>query len=158
MGRVYTINFENVAVSAAQDLVSLKGSSGKTVKIKRVWAGMTDTTLQTAQGLRLDLKYASATLTLGSGGSVPTPTPADPGDAAASFSCHVNDTTQSTTTGAFSKIVPQGVHNYGGWDWTFQAGTEPVCGLNEGIVLELLSTPSGTCHFSGGMMVEETGS
>lgn len=158
MGRRYTISFENVAVSAAQDLVALKGSTGKTVKLIRAWFGMTDTTLQTAQGVRLRLKYGSATVTLGSGGSVPTPVPVDPGDAAASFSCHVNDTTPATTSGAFSNIVPQGAHNYGGWDWSFKDGTEPVAGLNEGIVFDLPSTVSGTCHFSGGLLVEEIGS
>jgi hypothetical protein len=46
---------------------------------------MNDTTLQTAQGLRLNLKYGSATFTAGTGGSAPTPRPTDPGDAAASL-------------------------------------------------------------------------
>lgn len=150
------MSFENVLVAAVQDLVSLKGSSGKTCRVLRVWVGATDTTLQTAQSLRLNVKYSNATITLGSGGTVPTPTMVDPGDTAAAYTAHVNDTTQATTSGAFTKIVSQGVHNYAGWDWPFK--TPPVFGLNEGIVFELLSTVSGTCHFSGGAEVEETGS
>src|SRR5688572_4064006 len=111
MGRIYTVSFENVTIAAAQDLVALKGSTGKVCKLLRAWLGMTNTTIQTAQGLRLNFKYASATLTLGSGGAAGTIVPVDPGDAAASFTARTNDTTQATTTGAFSRIAAQGVHN-----------------------------------------------
>lgn len=157
MGRRYTVTFENVTISAAQDLVALKGSTGKTCRVRRAWFGMTNTTLQTAQGMRLNVKYASATLTLGSGGSAPTPRPMDPGDAAASFTCRVNDTTQATTSGAFVNLEPDGIHNYGGEKMNW-GNDGPAFGLNEGVILELLSTVSGTCAFSGGVEVEETGS
>lgn len=156
MPRTYTVTFENVLVSAAQDLISLKGSTGKTCKLKRAWLGATDTTLQTAQGLRIRFRYFPATMTQGSGGSTPTPNPVDPGDAAASFTAHANDTSQATTSGTAVSVASQGVHNYGGLDFTF--ANPPVFGLNEGVSFELLSTVSGTCHFSGGVEVEETGS
>jgi hypothetical protein len=156
MPRTYIVPFENVLVSAAQDLVSLKGSSGKTCKLKRIWVGGTDTTLQTAQGLRIRCRYFPATMTLGSGGTVPTPTPVDPGDAAASFTAHANDTSQATTSGTAVNLPCTGVHNYGGLDFTFP--NPPVFGLNEGVSFELLSTVSGTVHLSGGAEVEETGS
>lgn len=156
MGRVYTVSFKNVTISAAQDLISLKGSTGKTCKVRRVWLNMNDTTIQTAQGLRLNIKYASATFTAGTGGSAPTPRPLDPGDAAASFTARANDTAQGTTSGAFVDLNPGGGHNYGGFDLTFKDG--PVFGLNEAVIFELLSTVSGTCNYSGGAEVEESGS
>jgi hypothetical protein len=158
MPRVYTAVFKNVTISAAQDLISLKGSTGKTCRVRRVWLQMNDTTLQTAQGLRLNVKYSSATFTAGSGGSAPTPRPLDAGDAAASFTARANDTAQGTTSGAFVDIMPTGGHNYGGYDYTWPKGEEPVFGLNEAIVFELLSTVTGTCNYSGGATVEETGS
>lgn len=156
MPRVYTASFKNVTISAAQDLISLKGSSGKVCRLRRAWLQMNDTTLQTAQGLRLNTKYASATFTAGSGGSAPTPRPLDPGDAAASFTARANDTTPGTTSGAFVDLAPSGGHNYGGYDFAFRDG--PAFGLNEAVVFELLSTVSGTCNFSGGTEVEEYGS
>lgn len=156
MPRVYTAGFKNVTISAVQDLISLKGSTGKTCKLNRLHLQMNDTTIQTAQGLRLNVKYASATFTAGSGGSAPTPRPYDPGDAAASFTARVNDTTQGTTSGAFVDITPSGGHNYGGFDYTWKTG--PIFGLNEAIVFELNSTVSGTCAYSGHAEVEETGS
>jgi hypothetical protein len=156
MARVYTVSFENVTITAVQDLISLKGSTGKTCRLLRLWLGATNTTLQTAQSLRLNVKYSSATFTAGSVGTAPTPRPVDPGDAAASFTARANDTTQGTTSGAFTNLNPQGVHNYAGWDWPFK--NPPAFGLNEAIIFELLSTVSGTCAFSGGAEVEETGS
>ena len=157
MPRTYSITFKNVAISAAQDLVSLKGSTGKVCKVNRVWLNMNDTTLQNAQGLKLNVKYSSATITLGSGGTAPTPRPYDPGDAAASFTCRVNDTTPATTSGAFVDITPLGGHNYGGVNWNY-GDKGPYFGLNEGVVFELASTVSGTCTFSGGVEVTEVGS
>lgn len=158
MARLYTVTFKNVTISAAQDLVALKGSTGKTCRLRRVWIYMNDTTLQTAQGLRLNVKYGSATVTLGSGGGTPTARPLDAGDSAASFTNHINDTTPGTTSGSFVDIMPAGGHNFAGFDYTWPKGEEPVFGLNEGVIFELLSTVSGTCAYSGGATVEETGS
>ena len=158
MPRVYDVPFKFVTISAAQDLVACKGSTGKTCRLRRVALYMNDTTLQTAQGLRLNVKYGSATVTLGSGGSAPTPAPHDAGDAAASFTAHVNDTTPATTSGAFTDRTPVGGHNYAGFDYTWPKGEEIVFGLNEGVVFELLSTVSGTCNFSGLATIEESGS
>ncbi len=156
MPRIYTVSFENVTISAAQDLISLKGSTGKVCRLLRIWLGATNTTLQTAQSLRIRCRYGTATVTQGSGGSVPTPIAIDPGDAAASFVAHANDTAQATTSGSFTLLLAQGIHNYGGLDFPFK--NPPAFGLNEGVTFELLSTVSGTCAFSGGAEVEEYGS
>lgn len=156
--RTYFVPFENVAVSAAQDLISCKGSAGKTCRLRRIHVGMTNTTIQTAQGLRVRCRYFPATMTQGSGGTAPTPSPADPGDAAASFTAHVNDTSQATTSGTAVNIPCIGAHNYGGVDFTFAGESAPAFGTTEGVTFELLSTVSGTCNFSGFGVVEETGS
>lgn len=156
MPRMYTVIFENVTVSAAQDLFSLKGSTGKTIRCKRVVLGATNTTLQTAQSLRLRVKYLPATVTAGSGGTAPTPQLLDPGDAAAAFTARVNDTTQATTSGTAATLVATGVHNFAGWD--FPMPDAPYAGLNEQITIDLPSTVAGTCAFSGTAYVEETGS
>jgi hypothetical protein len=124
--------------------------------LTKVWFGMTNTTLQTAQGIELNVKFSPATITLGSGGSVVTPTKYDPGDAAASFTAQCNDTTKATTSAAFVNLVPAGIHNYGGYIFNF-GKDGPIFGLNQGIVFELLSTVTGTCAFSGGADVVEWG-
>jgi hypothetical protein len=155
MPRRYAITFKNVAVSAAQDLISVQCGSGKTLRICKIWLYGTDTTLQTAQMLQCLLKYAT-TFAFGSGGTVPSPAgvPLDPGDSAASFTSHINDTTASAST--FKDVYPCGGHNYAGITKDFGMGGI-ILGPSEGASFQLLSTVSGTCHFSGGMEVEESG-
>jgi hypothetical protein len=157
MPRTYEVTFENVSVSAAQDLVSAKGGAARTVKVKRMRVGATNTSIPTAQMLQIRASIASATLTAGSGGTAPTPRPVDLGDAAATFTARANDTSKATTTGAFTIVEETGCHIYAGYDFSYPQGREPVFGLNEGFVFELLSTVSGTCAFSGGVTFEETG-
>lgn len=156
MPRIYTVSHKFTTISAAQDLISLKGSAGKVCRLRKLSFLMNDTSLQTAQGLRLNLKFSTATITLGSGGTVPTPRKYDQGDSAASFTCHVNDTTPATTSGAFTDLLPVGGHNYGGFfhNWGDKG---PIFSENQGLVFELLSTVTGTCNYSGYAEVEEIG-
>lgn len=156
MPRIYCVGFENITIAAAQDLVSCKGSTGKICRLLSAWFGPCNTTLQTAQHLRLNIKLATATITLGSGGAAGVASPNDMGDAAASFTSRTNDTTPATTSGAFTTRYPIGIHNYAGYYRNF-LGKGPIFGLNQGIVFELLSTVSGTCVFSGGLEIEEMG-
>jgi hypothetical protein len=158
MPRIYEVTFENVAVSAAQDLVGLTIAAGvRTCKIKRMRVGSTDTSIPTAQMLQIRARLASATYSVGSAGSAQTPRPVDIGDAAATFTARSNDTTKGTTSGAFTIVEETGCHIYAGYDFSYPQGREPVFGGAEGFVFELLSTVSGTVHLSGGVTVEETG-
>jgi hypothetical protein len=155
MPRTYEICFENVLVSAPQDLATVFGAAGKVFRVLRQWLSAVDTTLVTSQSVQLRARFLPATLTNGSGGSVPTPRPPDPGDAAASLSAHTNDTTKTTTSGTATILEENGCHLYQGYDKTF--ARPPVIGPSEAFVFELLSTPSGTVHLSGGVEVEEMG-
>jgi hypothetical protein len=155
--RTYDMPFENVAVSAAQDLCAILGPAGKMVRIKRVWVGATDTAIPTAQMLQLRCRTATATFAVGSGGAAGVLKPEDTGDAAATVTGRVNDTVKSTTSGAFSIIQELGVHIYQGYDFTWPQDSRPTVGPTQGFVFELLSTVSGTVHMSGGVTVEEIG-
>lgn len=157
MARAYTVNFENVTVSAAQDLLQIKGAAGKVLKIKRVFLGATNTTLVTAQSLRLRSRFLPATVTDGSGGSTPTPQKVDPGDAAASFTSLANNTTPATSSGTAVLLDAWGVHIFAGLDFSWPTGSEPTVGPSESFTFELLSTVTGTCAFSGSVRVEESG-
>jgi hypothetical protein len=155
MPRSYTVSFENVAVSAAQDLLQIKGATGKILRILEVWVGATDTTSPTNQQLRIRQRFLPATVTDGSGGSTATPEPVDPGDAAASFTCKTNNTTQATTSGTPVVLRTDGPNILAGYDYTWPR--PPIVGPSESFTFELLSTVSGTVHLSGGALVEELG-
>jgi hypothetical protein len=165
MTRIYRVTFEGVAVSAAQDLVTLllptTAANFKQVSLTRYWVGATDTTIPTAQMLQLRLRSLGATVSVGSGGSTPTPVQLDLGDSAAKCSAHVNDTSKSTTSGTATIWDEQSCHIYNGFD-SAASGQDPFPLPNnntaqQAVVWELLSTVSGTVHLSGGIEFAEAG-
>jgi hypothetical protein len=155
MPRTYAVTFEEVACSAAQDLIQINGASGKMLRILRQFVSMTDTSPPTNQQFALRSRYLPATVTNGSGGSSPTPQPFDPGDAAASFTAKANSTSKATTNGTASILEENGCNSFAGYDYMFSR--PPVIGPSEAFVFELLSSPVGTPHVSGGVWVEEMG-
>lgn len=162
MPRFYLVTFEQVAVTAAQDLVQITGATGKIYRIRRRWVGCTDTTIPTAQMISLRERFFTATVTVGSGGTTGiTPTRRDVGDAVCSTTtCATNNTTKATTSGTGSIINEIGVHIYNGYDEPWldaPMGVPPFVGPSEAYVFELLSTVTGTVHLSGGVEIEEMG-
>lgn len=155
MPRTYVVAFENVAISAAQDLVQVKGAAGKTLRILRQSVACVDGTLPASQTLRLRSQFLPATVTDGSGGSSPTPNPLDPGDAAASFTSKANNTTQASSSGTATTLEANGCHIYSGYDYAFPR--PPVIGPSESFVFALMTAPAASTHFSGSVVVEESG-
>jgi hypothetical protein len=157
MSRIYRVNFESVAVTAAQDLVFIPGATGKMVRILRRWVNATDTTLVTAQSLALRERFLPATVTAGTGGTTGiTPSKTDPGDAISSITtAGTNNTGKATTSGTAIILWENGAHIWNGYEG--QVDAPYAIGPSEAYVLELLSTVSGTVHLSGGAMLEEIG-
>lgn len=156
MPRKYTATFKNVTVTAAQDLVTLLGGAGKMNRCYRAWLFFNTNTLPTAQGLRLNIKAFTATLTAGTGGTAPTPRPLDPSDTASTTTARVNDTTPATTSGAFTDRYPLGGHLYGGWNW-HMPDSGIWFGPTQGVIFELLAAPAASLELSGGLEYEEIG-
>jgi hypothetical protein len=155
MARLYRVLFEQVSVSAAQDLIQITGAAGKIVRPVRCWVGASDTTLPTAQMISTRCRRLPATVTNGSAGTTPTIGAVDPGDAAASFTALANNTTKATTSGTAVVLDERGDHIFAGAESSFP--DRPPIGPSEAFVYELLSTVSGTVHLSGGILVEEIG-
>ncbi len=159
MARRYQVTFENVTVSAAQDLVLITGAAGKMMRIVRAWVNSTNTTAPTNQQIRLRARVLPATVTVGSGGTTGiTPSRVDPGDAAcSSATCGANNTTQATTSGTAVVLYANGANIFAGEQKTWQPGKEPTIGPSEAFVWELLSTVTGTVAMSGGVEFDESG-
>lgn len=102
--RVYVTVIENVAIgTAVQDIFSLLTGAGVGIEIHHIHL---EANVSAEAALRMRLKRGTATVTQGSGGSAPTPAPVDVNDAAASgVTAHINDTTQATTSGAFTTLA-----------------------------------------------------
>jgi|SRR6185295_2165685 len=158
MSKLCTITFESVTVTAAQDLLSLKASTTKPLRILRYWVSATNTTIPTSQMLSLRARVATATLTAGSGGSAQTPVNTDvTNSSSVTATGRKNDTTGATTSGAFTIVDEQGCHIFNGYDSASQ-GRGPIdVPISGGFVWELLSTVVGAVALSGGIDFEEVG-
>lgn len=95
-GRVYSVIFSAVAVSAAQDLFEITPADDKPVNLLGLFIGQTSDAGDAADEL-LQVSVIRGFTSSGSGGSAPTPAPLDNIDAAAGFTAEVNNTSVATT-------------------------------------------------------------
>jgi len=83
--RIYTAGFDNVSVgTAVQDIFSLLAGAAKGIQLHHIHLEAGGVT--TAAEIRMRLKRGTATVTQGSGGSVPVPGAVDAGDSLAATS------------------------------------------------------------------------
>ena len=94
MGRMYSVLMPSIAVSAAQDLISIaSGTNNSVILHSAVFTQSSDYGDSEAEGLRFLIKKGAA---VGSGGSTETPAGLDSGNPASDASARKNDTTAGT--------------------------------------------------------------
>lgn len=155
-GRVYTVVFSAVAVTAQQDLFEIVAAAGKPCVILG-WDLSQSSEVGDAQEEGLALLLKSGQTTSGSGGSAPTPQPVNPTDAAAGFSAEVNNTTKASA-GTISTRYSS--------SWNVRATPMPYM-LPERMqfvipggvraTIELATTPADSITMSGTLWVLELG-
>lgn len=161
MGRIYTVSFDQITVSALQDLFELffPASTYKALKILRQWLNCSDTTLPASCFLPIRSRILPPTVTNGSGGGTAKIGRTDPGDSVASFTAKCNNTVKATTTNLTPEIVyDDGFQLYQGHEWMYDKPPIIIGGQGQSFVMELLAVPgSFSVKMSGGLEVEESG-
>lgn len=103
LGRLYTVEFHAVAITATQDLFYIKPAADKICVIEAVYlsnvGGTADAGDAQEELLEVRLAYVPATVTVGSGGGAMTPNPLIVNDTAAGFTARINDTVKATSSG-----------------------------------------------------------
>lgn len=142
--RIYSTFFENVTVAAVQDLFSIKAGSANGVEIHEVDFSAGAVTVPAE--IRIIMKVAPATVTVGTGGTAPTISPIDSGDTkAATAAVRANDITTQMTSGGTIKSLAA-------WQWQvlnpFQYLPAPedreVIQAAEGLSFVVAATPAST--------------
>jgi hypothetical protein len=152
-GRIYTMGFNNVTLSAAQDLLALYAGSTKIFAVLSVNLGQVTGTSVANQRIRI--RYLPTTVTSGSGGSAGTIKPIVPGDAAATVTGRINDTTQATTSGTAVDYWDDQWNTINGMLFVPPIPSRPfVCGLSGAIVVSLDTAPASLVS-SGSITFEE---
>src|SRR4051812_19024204 len=97
LGRLYTVPFVGVAITAVQDLAYIKPAADKICVLEGFYpsnvGGTADAGDAQEELLRIEIIRLPATVTAGSVGTAPTPGPTAVNDSAAGFAARVNDTT-----------------------------------------------------------------
>jgi hypothetical protein len=95
MGRIYSISFEEVAVTAAQDLFEILVPADAVMRLHSIVISQSsDAGNAQSEQLPFTIKRVTGAPTSGSGGSTPTPRPHSQGDAAAGITAEANNTTR----------------------------------------------------------------
>ena len=152
MGRIYAAVFEEVAITAAQDLFEIVGPADGVVKIHSVTITQSSDAGD-AQAEMLPILIHRGTAT-GTGGTTVTPSPLQVGDSAFGGVVEANNTTQSVE-GTFLHAE----------DWNVQIGfyylpppeDRPVISPSALFIVELQAAPDDSLTMSGTVIFEEIG-
>lgn len=161
-GRLYTVSFENVAITAAQDLFMIAPATNKPVLLYGLTIDNVGGTADAgdAQEELLRVLIARGYATVGSGGSSFTPTPVHSvAGAAAGFTARTNDTTVAVVGGGTVVNVAAL-----GWNvrvplrefWPEEASVG-CSATDTRIVVRLVSTVNDSIAVSGTLYVCEQG-
>lgn len=155
-GRIYTVQFDNVSVSAIQDLFEIDPAANKPLEICGLFISQTGVAdVGDAAEENLTVQIIRGHATSGSGGTAPTPAPLAPSDAASGFTCEVNNTTIASTGTPITLHSDNFNVRVGYQNW-WPDGYGP--GANNGnttMVVRLTRAPADAITLSGTLYVAE---
>jgi hypothetical protein len=154
-GRYYTAFFNDVTITAAQDLFELVAASTCCTELLEIHLSQ-QTEIGDAMEEMLNVVVKTGATTTGSGGTTPTAVPLSFGDAAAESTTKVNNTTKATA----GTIVTHQV-----WWWNVRVPFDQIWTPDTTIVLapsrrltvELVAAPADTMDVSGWICFKEVG-
>ena len=155
MGRMYTAQFNEVAVTAQQDFFELNAPADAVVVIHEVHLSQNTEVADAAEEQLLVLFKEGAT-TSGSGGTTPTAVPRSKGDPAFGGTVEANNTTKATA----GTIVTHEPHNWNiraPFDRIFTPETRIELSPSGRFTVELAKTPADSVTISGFIVFEEVG-
>lgn len=149
MGRMYSAIFEEVAVTAVQDLFEIIAPADAIVILHALEISQSSDTDN--ENLSLLIHRGTAT---GSGGTVVTPRPMEVGDPAFGGTVEANNTTQSVE-GAILHAAAFSVLS--GYSFVWTPETRPKVSPSGLLIIELQTAPVDALTMSGTIYFEEVG-
>lgn len=153
MGRMYVGVFNNVAITALQDLFSLLPATDKPVALHAVYISQTSDFGDSAEeGVRISIVRGNTTV--GSGGSAITGNPLYPNTAVDAATVRANDTTEASAgTEVIMHLESWNVRQ----TWMYHPAPEDRPGVenNEHICVRLLDAPGDSLTVDGTIVYEE---
>jgi hypothetical protein len=145
--RSYSAAFRNVSVSAVQDLIAIY--CGATMAIELHGFVLGQVTGTTVENLEIAVKRLPAVVTSGSGGALGAVNRLMRGDALATVSARINDTTLAITSGSEVALHRDVFNTINGCQFFWPPADIPTVGLGEAAILELVGAPATALVMSG---------
>lgn len=140
-GRIYTVSFQNVTLSAVQDLIMVKAGASNPIALLSVNIGQITGTAVANQRIRIQM--IPATITNGSGGSAATITKWIASDAASNATGRINDTVQATSTNTIVDLWDDTWNIINGYLWVPAIPSRPpVIAVSAAVRVSLDTAPS----------------
>jgi len=157
MSRLYTVTFDNVSCTAAQDFFEFTPADDKPIELVALHLsqnGVSD--VGDAAEELLTVQVIRGYTTSGSGGSAPTPVPVKSSiDTAAGFTAEVNNTTVANT-GTAVIIDERNFNVRAGMDYIWPPGMEPGASqANTTMCIRLVRAPADAITLCGTAYVRE---
>jgi len=159
MGMMYRAVFEDIAVSAAQDLFEILAPADAVVKVHEVYVGQSsDYGDASAEGLAISIVRGEGSVTSGSGGGSVTPAPQEKGFAAAGSVVERNNTTKMVVgTGTLVVVHNDAFNIQSGWQYIPTPEGRPVISPGDRLTVELVGAPADAITMSATVVFEEIG-
>jgi hypothetical protein len=155
--RPYTVEFENISVTAAVDVFELDAAAEKPIELFGLFISITSE-VATNVGRDEFLRYRviRGHTTSGSGGTATTPRPLKQTDAAAGFACETNNTTIASA-GTGVNLHSDGFNVRTGLQFWWPEGAEPDTSGATLLVVRLMAAPSESMQVNGTAYIREYG-
>lgn len=156
MGRLYTAQFNGVAVTAQQDFFEIAAPSTMVVFIHWIELTQSTETGDAAEEMLSILLKRGVGSTTGSGGSTPTPVKLETGNPSASSTVKANNTTKMTA-GTITTVHASTWNERAQWLWLPTPELRIVLAPSERLTVELGTTPADSLTCNGTVYFEELG-
>lgn len=159
MGRKFTVQFDNVSVTAAQDFFEIITGATQCLRVLSAFIGQSsDAGDASAELLRVTMKRASGTYTTGSGGTTPTPAPHDFVSPAFGSTVRANSTTAAVVgTGALTVLLAETFNVQSGWYYTPTPEEAIEINPSQALIINLPAAPADALTMSGRVTFEVIG-
>ncbi len=156
-GRTYTVPFNQVSVSAAQDLFEILGAADKVTELAGLnLSQSSDAGDSESEQLHISVRRVTGSPTSGSGGSTVTPVALDPSDAAFGGTCEANNTTQ-LSGGTNTVVMAESFNVMAGLPLVIPEEMRPRISGATRLLVELESAPNDAVTMDGYATIIEYG-
>lgn len=153
MGLMYSAVFQAVAVTAAQDLLSLLTTAACPIKVHYFSCGQSTDVGDAAEEI-LRIRIQRGMTTVGSGGTTPAEVPLLRGGRTALADARANDTT-AATGGTIEQVWEEVWNVRSPYIWMPTPAMQVDCGVSMRIAFNLVAAPADSLTMSATIVWEE---